>query len=67
MHDTSSAPSNFGRQQLIWFHHNGDEVAWDSTRGRWISLGFSGDGSFGDALFVSLEELDREWEEFSHA
>lgn len=56
----------------IWFPYRGDTVIWiwpwrrGKLKGRpWISLGFTGNGEFGDARFASLAEIERQWEDYS--
>lgn len=63
----------------IWFPYKGDEVLWTwpwsrrerkgDNRGKapFISIGFSGNGEFGDARFWTLKELDQSWEEYENA
>ena len=49
----------------FWYH--GDTVWWSWKRKKWISSGFSGDGSFGDACFDTLKDLDKEWNNYFEA
>lgn len=55
----------------FWFLYKGDEVGWiypwnrPSKNKKWISLGFSGNGEFGDAYFGSLKELDEMWNSYN--
>jgi len=63
----------------IWFPYRGDEVLWTwpwrrreregDNRGRapFISVGFSGNGDFGDARFWTLKEMDKEWDGYFDA
>lgn len=51
------------------FPHRGDSVIWlwpwqRAGKGKFISLGFTGNGEWGDARFGSLAELDRAWEDY---
>lgn len=48
----------------IWFHYKGDELCWlwpwmREGKGKYVSVGYSGTGQFGDARFNSLEEYDQ--------
>jgi hypothetical protein len=58
----------------IWFWRQGDEILWlypwarKKYQGKkYISMLFSGDGSFGDAAFYSLKEIDKTWGEYVDA
>lgn len=57
----------------IWFMWNGDEVCWTwpwrrrGTALKYISVGFTGTGAFGDARFSSLKELDEAWDSYFEA
>lgn len=55
----------------VEFPWRGDWVIWTwpwnnrnerSVRGKFISVGFSGTGEFGDARFKSLESIDDAWD-----
>jgi hypothetical protein len=54
----------------IEFYHRGDDIIWlwpwrcRHDPRRFISLGFSGTGEFGDAKFYSIYEIDCLWEKF---
>jgi len=48
----------------FFFYYIGDEVIWSWKKHCYISIGFSGDGSFGDAEFKSLKELSLQWKEY---
>ena len=53
----------------IWFWRKGDELMyvypWVKPHGgKFISMLFSGNGDFGDAVFNSLKELDRSWDDW---
>lgn len=52
----------------VEFKHNGDCVIWvwpwrRHGRPKYISIGLSGNGDFGDAHFNSLAELDKAWDQ----
>ncbi len=54
------------------FPYKGDEVWWTWPWRRhglpkYISVGFSGTGEFGDARFNTLKELDAEWDRYEEA
>lgn len=57
----------------IQFRHKGDDVIWvwpwkrRKFSARFISLGFSGTGEFGDAVYSSLKQLDADWETYFEA
>jgi hypothetical protein len=57
----------------ILFSRKGDEIIYVYPRYRktkmhkWISLGFSGNGDFGDAYFPSLKKMDEEWDAYFEA
>lgn len=57
----------------IEFHRKGDTIIWiwpwrrTEPDKRYISVGFSGNGEFGDAVFATLREIDEAWEGFSNA
>ena len=50
------------------FFYNGDTVIWlwpwkrKDKEMKFVSLSFSGNGDFGDAVYKSLKELDNDWE-----
>lgn len=44
--------------EMIWFEHKGDEVAWNGKK--YLSLGFEG-------CFDTLEQLDKFWEDYFKA
>jgi hypothetical protein len=54
----------------VIFDYKGDEVWWIypwnhvGKKERFISLGFTGTGAFGDAVFKSLKDIDKEWESY---
>lgn len=53
----------------IEFTHNGDDIIWlwpwkRTDDRKYISLGFTGTGQFGDAKFKTLEEIDAQWEDY---
>lgn len=49
---------------ILWCYYKGDEAGWNFKKKYWISCGFSGTGEFGDACFLSLKELDGQWNEY---
>jgi len=54
----------------VWFWRDGDEIMYiwpwrrEGDRFKFISLQFSGDGSFGDAKFKSLKDIDKAWGDY---
>ena len=46
------------------FYYRGDTIWWSWKKKKWISSGFSGDGSFGDACYDTLKDLDNNWKEY---
>jgi len=53
----------------IEFPYKGDHIIWSwwwrrHGKPKYISIGFSGNGDFGDARFSSLKEIDKMWDEF---
>jgi len=56
----------------VWFSYKGDEVLWTwpwtrAGKAPFISLGFSGNGDFGDARYWTLAELDKDWDGYFDA
>lgn len=57
----------------VEFPYKGDTVIWTwpwrhkERKERFISIGFSGTGEFGDAVYCSLGDIDRNWDEFCDA
>lgn len=47
----------------IWFPYKGDEVMYifPWKRDKYLSLGFTGTGAFGDATFRTLHDMDVLW------
>lgn len=54
----------------IEFPWKGDTIIWNwpwrnkNEKRRFISIGFSGTGEFGDARYNSLAEIDKDWQKF---
>ena len=46
------------------FWYKGDEVIWSWKKKKWISVGFSGTGEFGDVCFNTLKDLEAEWNNY---
>lgn len=57
-------------KRYIVFWYKGDEVWWKYPWKRknkndvWISLGFSGTGEFGDAIYPTLKSIDNAWDDY---
>ena len=54
----------------VRFWYKGDEIWWlfkKIRNKRWCSLGFSGDFSFGEAMYDSLKEMDEDWNKYFEA
>lgn len=58
-------PITINRAGIDWWY-KGDTVIWTwpwrrNDKPKWVSLGFSGNGDFGDARFVCLADVDLAW------
>jgi hypothetical protein len=56
----------------VEFPYRGDHIIWlwpwrRQGKPKYVSVGFSGNGDFGDASFFTLKEIDKRWDDFETA